>query len=217
MKKTLLTIVGIIAIATNLFGQANIQGNIIVDPYYGFPNFGKSFYKSIENSSSTSNYKATGMGPAGIRAEYMVSDKVGVGLDFIYNSNRISYTDTQHDTTWTSVSTYTVATTTNNAERLMQRIRLQARFNFHFDISNPNLDGYFGVGVGTNNRFRKYWLNGVEVNDVYTSALSNLTLIPVSLRICTGLRYYFNPNVGMNMEMGLGGPLLSAGVSVKIQ
>ena len=217
MKKTLFTVVSLITLATSSFGQANIQGSIIVDPYYGFPNFGKSFYESIENSSSTSNYKASGIGPAGIRAEYMVSDKIGVGLDFIYNSNRFSYTNTQYDTTWTDVSTYTVATTTDNAERLMQRIRLQARFNFHFDISNPNLDGYFGIGVGTNNRFRKYWVNGVEVNDSFSSTLSNLTLIPVSLRICAGLRYYFNPNVGVNMEMGLGGPLISAGVSIKIK
>ena len=99
----------------------------------------------------------------------------------------------------------------------MQRVRFQARLNFHFDISNPALDAYFGVGVGTNNRYRKYYVNDVIQTDLLTSDVSNLTLIPVSMRLCTGLRYYFTPNIGLNMELGLGGPMISAGISFKIR
>jgi hypothetical protein len=145
----------------------------------------------------------------------MISSQIGVGIDFIYNSNRISYT--QSDTIYDLDANFNVIKTykTINSERLMQRMRFQARINFHFDVSNPNLDAYFGLGAGTNNRFRKYWENGVEIKDTFNST-SSLILIPFSLRICTGMRYYFNPRIGMNFEIGLGGPLISTGISVKI-
>ena len=215
MNKLFLTLITILTLANSSFSQANFQGNIIIDPYYGFPNFGKSFYQSIAESSNTSNYKANGIGPAGIRAEYMISNKIGVGLDFIYNSNKVTYSQT--DTIYNLDANFNVLKTyeTNNSERLMQRIRFHARINFHFDVSNPNLDAYFGIGVGTNNRFRKYLVNGVAVKDTYNSS-SSLILIPFSLRICTGLRYYFNPRIGANLELGFGGPLISTGISVKI-
>lgn len=210
MKKNLLTIVGAFALALTSFGQANTQGSIIVDPYYGYPNFGKSLYETFESSST--NFKATGIGPCGIRGEYMIGDKIGAGIDFIYNSNRTTYSDT--------VTVYDTVTTTYTSslysfERSMQRIRVQARINFHFDISNPNLDAYFGVGVGTNNRIRKYYENEVEVTDDLTDLGGKFTLIPVSMRICTGLRYYFTPNIGINMELGLGGPMISGGASIR--
>ena len=210
MKKTLLTIVGTFALAMSSFGQANTQGSIIIDPYYGYPNFGKSFFSILE--TTTLNYKATGIGPCGLRAEYMISDKIGVGIDFIYNSNKTSYSDTAtvYDSISQSYSNYMYS-----YERTMQRIRVHARINFHFDISNPNLDAYFGVGAGTNNRIRHYYQNGVEINDDLTSLLSKLTASPVTIRLCTGLRYYFTPNIGANLELGLGGPLISAGASFR--
>jgi hypothetical protein len=214
MRKTILTIVGAMALTSSLFGQANTQGSIIVDPYYGFPNFGKSFYSSLESTSS--NFKATGIGPCGLRAEYMISDKIGTGFDFIYNSNKTTYSSVDTTLVYNSgTATYTNVYTTNSYERTMQRIRVQARINFHFDISNPNLDAYFGVGVGTNNRYRKYYQNGTQITDDATTTAGKLTLMPVSMRICTGLRYYFAPNIGVNLELGLGGPMISAGASVR--
>lgn len=57
----------------------------------------------------------------------------------------------------------------------------------------------------------------MELKQPVASSESSSTLIPVSARICTGLRYYFSPNVGVNMELGLGGPMISAGISCKIK
>ena len=215
MNKLFLTLITILTLANSSFSQANFQGNIIIDPYYGFPNFGKSFYQSIAESSNTLNYKANGIGPAGIRAEYMISNKIGLGFDFIYNSNKVSYSQT--DTIYDFDANFNVLKTyeTVSSERLMRRIRFQARINFHFDVSNPNLDAYFGIGAGTNNRFRKYWENGIEIKDTY-NPINNLILIPFSIRICTGMRYYFNPRIGANLELGFGGPLISTGISLKI-
>jgi hypothetical protein len=215
MNKLFLTLITILTLANSSLSQANFQGNIIIDPYYGFPNFGKSFYQSIAESSNTLNYKANGIGPAGIRAEYMISNKIGLGFDFIYNSNKVSYTYTDSLTTWDSNNTPSYEITSYKYERQMKRVRFQARINFHFDVSNPNLDAYFGIGAGTNNRFRKYLENGIEIKDTY-NPITNLIFIPFSLRICTGMRYYFNPRIGANLELGFGGPLISTGISVKI-
>lgn len=220
MKKNIITFLSVLTFTTSAFqanSQANTTGSIIIDPYYGFPNFGKSFYKSIETSDKTSNFKASGIGPLGLRAEYLISDKIGIGFDFIYNSNRITYTSVDTTTTYDENFDPIYEVKTSEYERLMNRIRVHARINFHFDISNPNLDGYFGIGAGTNNRFRKFWIDGAVDTDESTTDISKITLMPVSMRICTGLRYYFTPNIGANMEIGLGGPLLSAGLSVKIK
>lgn len=210
MKKVRLILTGILALAAvNANAQANSQGNFIVDAYYGAPNLGKSFYKSIEDANGTKNFKATGVGPMGIRAEYMVGDRIGVGFDVIYNSNNVTYTAV--DSTYNG-NTDTWTATNYEYKRTMNRLRIQARFNYHFDVSNPNLDAYLGVGAGSNSRFRKYYENGNEVLDTFEGSGA---LIPVSFRICTGMRYYFTENVGVNAEIGLGGPLVSAGLSLR--
>lgn len=202
MKKIVLSLVLLVS-ASNVFSQAVSSGNFIFDAYYGAPNLGKSFYKLIEDASITSNFQASGIGPLGLRGEYMVGETFGLGFDVIYNSNNISYTQID------SLNPLN----TNNYERTMNRLRIQMRFNFHFDVTNPNLDAYFGLAAGTNTRFKKYYVNGVEaIND---SFIGSGILIPFSLRVCSGMRYYFNQNFGLNAEIGLGGPLISGGLSVK--
>jgi outer membrane protein W len=195
----------------NSFGQGVSQGNVIIDAYYGFPNFGKSFLQEVEDANSgATNFKAGGIGPAGLRVEYMIADRIGLGVDVIYNSNSSSFTSIDsiyngNTDTWTPES--------NSLEYKMQRVRAQLRFNYHFITTNPALDSYIGVGAGTNNRFRARLENGVDITD--NDGLSNSTLVPFSLRIAAGLRYYFTDNIGLNTEIGLGGPLVSAGLSIK--
>ncbi|MDX1652504.1 MAG: outer membrane beta-barrel protein [Brumimicrobium sp.] len=212
MKKKVLLFAGMLSFlfttSGNLTAQVE-QGSIIIDPYYGFPNFGKSFLQAVEDSNPEStDFKSGGIGPAGLRAEYMVSDRIGLGFDIIYNSLYSSFTDV--DTTGVDGSGNYI-TQTYEYEYRMQRLRAQVRINYHFDISNPQFDSYIGLGAGTNNRFRTTTENGVEVD----GDLSDFTLIPFSMRFCAGARYYFTDNIGLNMEIGLGGPVLSGGISFK--
>lgn len=215
MKKmlTLFAAVLIIGCGMKSHAQANYTGNIIIDPYYGFPNFGKSFADNFETETS-SNLKVKGLGPLGLRGEYMVADKMGIGFDFIYNSYELRYNDVRTDSIYDgNTNSWTTQTTNTDNEYKMQRVRLHLRINYHFELSNPSLDAYLGIGAGTNNRYRKAYENGVEVND--DTDLGNFTLLRYSFRICTGFRYYFSQNIGINTEIGLGGPLVSAGLSVR--
>lgn len=209
MKKTFLTIVSTFCLTTLVLGQVNNQGSIIVDPYYGFPNLGKSTLSQI--SEHITGLSTKGIGPVGLRAEYFVSDKIGV--DFIYNSNRLKYEKSDTSTVYNSQTQgYDQVVTYKSIERLMQRFRFQARINYHFiDCSNENLDPYVGFAVGTNRKIKDYSIDGVRQSN--ESAFT----IPFSLRVCTGLRYYFTPLIGANVELGLGGPLISAGVSIKLK
>jgi hypothetical protein len=212
MKKKVLFIM--IGVATFLFTSVNLsaqvdQGSVIIDPYYGFPNFGKSFIQAVEDANpNASNTKIGGIGPAGLRAEYMVSDRIGLGFDVIYNSNSLSFTTL--DTVGMDGSGNAV-TETLEYDYKMQRVRAQVRINYHFDISNPNFDSYIGLGAGTNNRFRTTLENGKEVS----ADLADFTLLPFSMRLCVGARYYFTDNLGLNLEIGLGGPIISGGLSVR--
>ena len=56
----------------------------------------------------------------------------------------------------------------------------------------------------------------VQTNQMLKSIVLQVLLIPVSARIALGMRYYFNNNIGINSELGIGGPMLSVGVSVRL-
>ncbi len=201
MKKLLFLTVFSAFFAGNSIAQAVEQGNIIIDPYYGGPNFGKAFAQSVAGEGG--DLKVNGLGPLGLRAEYMVADKFGIGIDFIYNSFSLNTTADSLNNDGTDYRTYDVKTN-------LSRVRLQARFNYHF-IENDNVDAYFGVGAGTN--FRKYTVTTDFPN--YDDQSASGTLLPFSMRVCVGTRYYFTENLGVNAEIGLGGPIGSIGISLK--
>ncbi len=205
MKKLLFILC--LALGSNAaFGQINEQGNIIIDPYYGFPNLGKSLAEST--AEGVDDVNITGFGPAGLRVEYMVGDRFGIGVDAIFNG--WGFEGSAVDTIGYQPD-LTPITESRSAKATMTRYRIQARFNYHFDLGSPNLDVYMGLGAGTNLRVFKYFEDGVEQEDQEISG----ALIPFSLRVAAGTRYYFTENIGLNAEIGLGGPIISAGLSLR--
>jgi hypothetical protein len=189
-----------------------------VTGYYGFPNFAK--FSITDNGFNNNSALRKVINPCGIRGEYMVGDKIAIGFDFIYNSAHQKYTDSLTSDVYNTSTQLTDTITIITAEEYsMQRIRFMARINFHFDTSNPNFDPYFGIGLGTNNRYRKYWVDGVlqqstpSSNGIYSSSI----VLPISMRLCLGMRYSINQRIALNLELGLGGPLMSAGLSFKLK
>ena len=43
-----------------------------------------------------------------------------------------------------------------------------------------------------------------------------LTLIPIAFRAGVGVRYFFQNNIGIHAEMGLGGPVGIIGIAMKL-
>jgi len=213
MKKNCTLLVATILISFGFNNKAAAQveeGSILIDTYYGFPNFGKNLWSILENDS-TQNTKATGIGPLGFRFEYMIADNLGVGFDFNYLDNGFKYEET-----FTSYNSTTMTYETNTYEYQYKKtkMRFMARLHYHFVVTDV-VDAYVGFGAGYKHKINKFESNDPNASEETLESLFN-GAIPVSARICIGTRFFFTENIGINLEMGVGGgPLLSAGVSFK--
>ena len=123
----------------------------------------------------------------------MLGDQFGIGVDYIQNSVEYSSTDKFG----------------NDTDFKMVRQRIHLRFNYHFG-NTDHLDLYAGLGVGTNTRTFDW-----KVNDTEFLGGDRGSLLKVSARLCFGVRYYFTENIGIMTEIGLGGPVISVGPSIK--
>ena len=188
------------------FGQASFQGEQILEVYGGGPNFMKyDFFGLSTNTISTTG--STSIPPSGFKYSYMISNELSIGVDVLYNSYRQTYLST--DTIFSNNQWNYV---TAHYEDFKSRLRIQARFNLLLPTSSPNVDSYFGFAVGTNNRWQQRRIDGVLTENLNSS---DLVVIPVSARLCYGFRYFFNYNMALGCEVGLGGPLFSAQFSYK--
>ena len=189
--------------------QISFTSNQLIESYLGFPNLGRLSAQIIDTSIlEKQDQKFSGIGPSGFRYSYMLSDDFSIGIELMYNALKENYR--------TSQDVYmNNALTLINKNMLVstQRLRVHVRMNFHFLASNAMSDSYLGVGFGTNNKWKKTSENGNVIEEI---SGSEAVILPFSLRLCYGYRYFFNYNWGIHGEVGLGGPLLSLGLSYKI-
>ena len=178
--------------------QAIEEGNIIIDAYYGFPNLYSTVFKTLYESSNSTGLTLGSQGPLGIRAEYLITDKVGFGIDLGMNSSSISYSEADINN---NIYDYKFTT---------RKIGAIFTFNYHF-VENDKLDAYFVVGGGYGNRTFKF--TSTDPNYIEESVES---VIPISYKIGVGMRFFFTENIGANLALGLGqGGLVNAGISAK--
>ena len=201
MKKLILPLLSLIMMLapTKTNAQALEQGNVIIDAYYGFPNLYSTVFKTLYESSNSTGLTLGSQGPLGIRAEYLITDKVGFGIDLGMNSSSISFSEADINTN--IIYDYKFST---------RKIGAIFTFNYHF-VENDKLDAYFVVGGGYGNRNFKF--TSTDPNYIEESVES---LIPISYKIGVGMRYFFTENIGANLALGLGqGGLANVGVSAK--
>ncbi|MFM7006437.1 MAG: hypothetical protein ACKOWX_04220 [Flavobacteriales bacterium] len=191
-------------------GQAQgvFRGNVLVNAYTGYPNFLKINLNISESIPANGAANFTGLAPSGLRLMYMVSDDVSVGIDLMYGMASVRYNKTDtlfYNGQWNfETNTYFVQ---------KQRFRPQFRLDMHLGAQDPNLDQYIGLAVGGNMRTRKVYQNEVLVD----SSPNDLDfVIPVSFRVCYGLRYFTTYNFALGGEVGLGGPLLQFALSYRL-
>ena len=196
MRKLILVFVGAIALSTsNVSAQVVKEGNIIADLYYGWPNLYNKVFLALVTSDGEDNLSSGGIGPVGIRGEYMLADKIGLGFDLAYSNARVKYEVNNYEEKF--------ATT---------KIGAMVTFNYHF-IDNDALDFYGMIGAGYKNRSFKYTSNNPNSVDDFDFGA---TLIPVAFRLGVGLRYFFTDNIGLNMAVGFGhSGIINGGVSFK--
>jgi len=211
MKKTVLCALAafVLMFSNEASAQALEPGNVVFDVYYGFPNLYKAVFRAgYANSGQEQGLTISGIGPVGIRGEYMLADKVGLGIDIGFNNTKLSYTENY--LVYNS-NTGNYDTRTYQYDFSTKKIGVMATFNYHF-IDNDVVDfyGVFGVGYGN----RSYTFSST---DPYYLEQSVSGLIPVAARIGVGVRYFLTDNLGLNIAAGFGqGGILNAGLSVKL-
>lgn len=211
MKKitiALLTISALMFGTSSASAQAVEQGNVIVDLYYGFPNLYTAVFKSTyANSGQETDLKIGGLGPLGLRAEYMVADKIGVGLDVGFNNSFVKYSE---NTTEYNSTTGNYDPVTYEYNFTTTKIGAIVTFNYHF-LDNDKVDAYAVFGAGYGNRNFKFESTDPNYN---TETIGGL--IPVASKIGVGMRYFFTDNIGMNLALGFGqGGIVNGGLSFK--
>ena len=205
MKKIYLLLVALFSLTIANAQKGRGEGTILIDAFYGAPNLLSSYVKNAYNNNSTTqinDFKVTSTGPFGVKGEYMITDKIGLGLIFNYANTSVKWSE--------------VGTNSNNVPTLysykvmVPRTRFLGSFNFHFGHSEK-FDPFLIIGAG----YAIYNAQSSSNDPKFTSEKVNGTF-PVAIRAGFGTRYFFTDNVGVNFEIALGGPLLQFGLSFKI-
>ena len=214
MKKLLF--LGLFAVTTvsntNVNAQAVEEGNILVDVYAGYGTAFNALFRAAYLGVDADS-KLSAIDAIGVRAEYLVADQFGVGIDFTYSSAKIvdPYTKTVY--TYDQNGFVTGSTVTPYEQTFStKKIGVMLSMNYHF-LENDKIDAYANLGVGYKNRSYAYEsTNPAEVSE----ELGVGTVIPLALRVGVGMRYFFTDNIGINMNVGLGqGGWVNGGLALK--
>jgi len=205
--KSILSITFLSLFSFGVQAQAFFRGNFTATAYLGFPNIMRTGIEIYEEIPSGLNVDYSGIAPSGLRLMYMIGDDVSIGLDLIYTQASASYTKLDSsffNSQWNYIS--------NSYLISKQRFRPQFRFDLHLGSLNTNFDQYIGMAIGGNLRWRQFYINDELIN---TQPNVFDIVIPVSLRICYGFQYLINYNLALSSEIGLGGPILQAGLTYR--
>lgn len=195
-------------INNNASAQVVEQGKVIVDAYYGFPNLYTAVFKAAyANSGSELNLKASGIGPLGVRGEYLVTDKIGVGLDFAFSNSKLTYQE-EGQVYNSTTGNYDPITYDYNFKT--SKIGVIATLNYHF-LDSDKFDLYAVTGIGFASR--KFVFDTTDPDYVAASIKSP---IPIGSKIGVGMRYFFTDNIGAQLQAVVGqGGILNLGITAK--
>lgn len=178
-----------------------VKNNVVIDAYIGGPQLLSQLSSSSNTGAGfTQSISSSGTGPFGGRIEYMFTPKSSIGLEINHATSKLT------------------ATWNDNYDKLVQEITLNRtrvfpRYALHF--GKNKLDAYWHIGLGI-----AIWSVEAKTTDpsnsIFSTSPTSRGSGPVlAFRTGVGLRYFFTKNLGVNLDMGLGGALLTGGVSVK--
>ncbi len=172
-----------------------IKGTLLLDASYGGPFLFKSALRSsYQNQGELSFLRSTNH--LVLRIGMMVSNRMEIGFESTYAQAKIHYV--------------TPEKTEERAEVSKQRFLV--RFAWHFATSRK-WDPYVTLGAG-------YAIINYDQTERTPNNFSSNQMVddfvPVALRMGTGVRFFLFKNFGLNAEVGIGGPLIQGGLTLKI-
>ena len=194
---------------------------------YGFgslfftPNYTIShnlFYDTIDTLSFQTEELTTDLKIKPILAKFSfkINERSSLGIQCIYNGYIASGTNI--DSIWVEGSqSYTV--NRYRTKFVMNRFRVQLLYIRHFQHKNPRFESSFYTALGWSNKFRKYYENDQEVNSSnstpFAGGFGTEVNNPISIRLAYNVCINLSDRLGLYTEFGLGGPLLTIGLTTK--
>lgn len=194
------------------------EGDVFIDIHHGLLGGKKGvIYTLIENADATSeididgNLKTSYLGPIGGRVEYMIDDKISIGLESNYTKRVAEWTDENTESVYNpTTDEYETSTSSVDYTLTQSIIRIMVRTNYFF----VNEEKY-QIGFSNSLGYRMVRWDFKPFDDYYTDILT-LSTWPLAYRGAFNLHYYFIPNLGINAEIGFsGGAYVNAGLSAK--
>lgn len=181
------------------------QSNVTINAYYGynvFTNFVRTLGQASNSGALPHNMQISSTGPVGITGEYLLNNMVGIGGEIGYSQTKLVY-DLEGSDNLGVINNYNYVWTVSTT-------RLMGRVNFHFG-DNQNFDVYPFIGAGL-----RLTSTRLKTNDPNLPLQLKANFFPFGVKPGLGLRYFFTPNFGIHTELALGTPLISAGISFKL-
>lgn len=199
LKTVFVVVTALLLLNSNSFAQKGQsssgncveKGTILIDGFYGFPYINGTLLKAAYRDSLGRNNQVRNLNHFGGKVEVMLTDKMGVGIEGTWASATVRYIGNNG-------LIYTAG---------VDKIRVLAKMSFHF-ATGENVDPYLTWGLGYK-KTNVYTNEPGEINDI------SLNIVPIAFRVGIGMRYFFTDMIGVNAEVGLGGPMMQGGLSLK--
>lgn len=173
--------------------------NLMYSPAMNILGMNPSSSTADGNKYLSSSHNSIGV--IGFHFDHQMTPRFLLGVDLFYNS-----TSSRGDLVNNFSGEVKSANYTNS------RLRVMTRFSRTIVTNIPNFEMYFGGGIGFNQRFRNFYVENVRQP---SSSSPSYFSIPICMRMYYGMRYTIYKNFGLTGEFGLGGPLITAGLSYK--
>jgi hypothetical protein len=176
------------------------RGNIMISGGVGFLSLEGVALSFVQNflDKKTTAVTTSVSRPLFFKGEYMVSDYLGVGLNVNYSTFGANF----------KIDTFYKGSVD------MNRTSILLRGNAHFAKLIPNgesWDPYIGASFG----YQRMKLNYLD-DSPYTPIDGGLVVpLPVSFELTAGVRYFFFPNIGSYLEVGITRAFVQIGVTAK--
>lgn len=197
---------------SNFYAQENI-GRFSLDLSYGFPNVAyhsrEDIYYYWITFQTSKNY---GISALELKGEYMLDDKFGIGFYGLYSMSYVNFYISA------DYFVYDFGYYPNHHYEITTHLfQLLFKMQYHF-INKKKLD-FYGAINGGYERIIRITESDAPHYDAYKEIRSDYIwgsmLYPWTIRLNVGFRYYPFRRLGFNAEIGLGGSVLSGGISYR--
>lgn len=190
----------LLALLQTAHSQSIAKGDLLIDAFYGCPNFSTTQYRPFQFGVQTTR---SGIGPVGVRMEYLLLDRLGLGIEASYRTAQLMNVYKSYDE---NGNPYMSTDHFRN-----DHFGVLLLFSYHFIVQEKvDMYGIIGAGYG-----RSKTTFSTDNPNAYPAP--NNDDLPIDGRIGIGARYFILPAVALNLGIGVSSSgVINGGVTVRL-